>query len=129
MTDQERSAGDSVIDTEIDAAIDRLNGITPSDKSCEVHADSTVLLLRINKQLLRGQLAFAQGQSTLRATVISHGDRITKVEARAFEAEPSPVGMTNNFFKGAARQSSPWAFVSFAVVSIVVTIWKAKGWI
>ena len=107
MTDQERSAGDSVIDEEIVEAIKRLQGIKPADKSCEVHADSTVLLLRINQKLLRGQLSFAAAQATLRSTVVQHGDRITKVEARAFEAEPTTLaGTTNNFFKQAAKASN-----------------------
>ena len=127
---EHQSAGDSVTDTMIDAAIDRLNGMTPADKTCAIHADSTVLLLRINKQLLKGQLDFAASQSLLRSTVDTHEGRITKVEARAFEAE-SPTagnGIVQNFTRQAARQTNPLAWVAIMVVSLVATVWKWKGW-
>jgi hypothetical protein len=126
MAAQDRSAGDFVIESEIDTAIDALQGLAVVNPECRVHVPCAILMLRIDKQLLRGQHNAAGSVATLRAVVEEHEGRIVKVESRAFEAEPA------NMMAMAMRQAknaSPWMWVALTIVPMLATLWKWKGWV
>ena len=91
-----------------------------------MHVPCAILMLRIDKQLLRGQHNAAGSVATLRAVVEEHEGRIVKVESRAFEAEPA------NMMAMAMRQAknaSPWMWVALTIVPMLATLWKWKGWV